>query len=346
MQILKWSLLPLTILYGLVIAIRNFLYQKGIFKRTQFDFPIICIGNLSVGGTGKTPHIEWLIQSLQLEYRLAVLSRGYGRKTTGYLAADEWSKAEDIGDEPAQIIRKYPQIQLAVSENRVFGVPALLGDFPDTSCILMDDGFQHLAIQAGFNIVLTDYNNRFTHDWLLPSGRLREFRNGYKRADVLIVSKCPPTLSKAEQEKIIQEIQPLSHQQVIFSTMTQGECINLNGQAYPLKPQTPVLSISSIAHAMPFETYVSKQFNMVHHFKYADHQHFTEKDVQIWLDWRDSLNNPDVRFICTEKDASKIKDLIGYNELFHVLPVQVHFLGDESLLLSRVRQYIQTTGNS
>lgn len=342
MQILKWLLLPLTCIYGLVIAFRNFLYKKGIFKRTEFDFPIICIGNLSVGGTGKTPHIEWLIQSLQLEYHLAVLSRGYGRKTTGYLVADAFSKAEDIGDEPAQIIRKYPRIQLAVSENRVFGVPALLGDFPDTSCILMDDGFQHLAIQAGLNIVLTDYNNRFTHDWLLPSGRLREFRSGYKRADLLIVSKCPPTLSMAEQAQIVEEIQPLTHQQVFFSTMSQGECINLEGQAYPLKPQTTVLAISSIANALPFEKYVSQQFDLVHHFKYADHQHFTEKEVKIWLDWRASLNQPEVKFICTAKDASKIKDLIGHNDLFHVLPVRVEFLNDESILLSRIRQYIQS----
>jgi tetraacyldisaccharide 4'-kinase len=342
MQILKWVLLPLTIIYGLVIAIRNLLYNKGVFKRTEFDFPIICIGNLSVGGTGKTPHIEWLIQSLQLEYRLAVLSRGYGRRTTGYLVADEFSKAEDIGDEPAQIIRKYPQIQLAVSENRVFGVPALLGDFPDTSCILMDDGFQHLAIQAGLNIVLTDYSNRFTHDWLLPSGRLREFRNGYKRADILIVTKCPPTLSLAEQIQITKEIQPFSHQQVFFSTISHGECINLDGKVYPLNPQTPVLAISSIANAKPFDTYVSQQFDLVHHFKYADHQRFTEKEVKIWLDWRASLNNPEVRFICTEKDASKIKDVIGHNDLFHVLPVKVEFLNDASILLSRIRQYIQS----
>ena len=201
-KFLFYLLIPFSWLYGLIISFRKWLYKSGLYTRSKFDFPIICVGNLTAGGTGKTPHIEWLIKNLSGNYHVAVLSRGYKRKTIGYVLSSPISTPEQIGDEPYQIKQKFLQVPVAVSENRVLGIPALLGDEPNTEVVLMDDGFQHLSIQAGFNIVLCDYNRPYYKDSLMPSGLLRENKTGANRANVIIVSKCPSNLGLAEKNKI------------------------------------------------------------------------------------------------------------------------------------------------
>jgi tetraacyldisaccharide 4'-kinase len=168
-KFLFYLLIPFSWLYGLIISFRKWLYKSGLYTRSKFDFPIICVGNITAGGTGKTPHIEWLIKNLSGHYRVAVLSRGYKRKTIGYVLSTPVSTPEQIGDEPYQIKQKFLQVPVAVSENRVLGIPMLLGDEPNTEVVLMDDGFQHLSIQAGFNIVLCDYNRPYYNDFLLPA---------------------------------------------------------------------------------------------------------------------------------------------------------------------------------
>ncbi|MES2690588.1 MAG: tetraacyldisaccharide 4'-kinase, partial [Bacteroidota bacterium] len=220
---LAFVLMPLSWLYGLIVSARNYLYKSGIYTRSQFDFPIICVGNITAGGTGKTPHIEWLITKLSSHYKVAVLSRGYKRKTTGYLLASTESTTRQIGDEPYQIKQKFIDVPLAVSENRVLGIPALLGDAPETQVVLMDDGFQHLSIKAGFNIVLCDYNRPYYSDHLLPAGLLRESPKGAERADVIIVTKCPPDLGLNEQRNIITKLKTSTHQHVFFSTIVYNE---------------------------------------------------------------------------------------------------------------------------
>jgi tetraacyldisaccharide 4'-kinase len=339
-NLLSLLLLPFTVLYGLGIALRNGLYRYGLFKRSRYDFPVVCVGNLRAGGTGKTPHIHWLIEHLKHEQKLALLSRGYGRTTHGYLAADRSANAQIIGDEPAQLMHAFPDVPIAVSENRVFAIPSILTDFPDTTCILMDDGYQHLALQAGLYILLTEYTKPFTRDLLLPSGRLREFRAGYKRADVLIVTKCPEDITATHMQQMRDELKPLAHQQLYFTTQHYESMTTLGGQEVTLPADSVVLAISSIAQPSYFIEELKKRHTVAHHFNYADHYAFTEKDVRIWKDWLQSLQGKNATLVCTEKDAVKIRLLCGNDPQFAVLPVRVKFIRDEHVFLNRVKEYI------
>lgn len=347
-MIVRLLLLPLTLLYGTAIMIRHFLYKSGILTRTKFDFPIICVGNISAGGTGKTPHIEWLIQHLQNEFKIAVLSRGYKRKTVGYLLADEYSTPDTIGDEPFQIKQKYPDVHLAVSENRVLGVPSLLGDCADTQVILMDDGFQHLPIQPGYAIVLTDYNHLFYNDWLLPSGRLREFRSAYKRAQCIIVSKCPPTLTESEKQRIRSNIKPLIHQKVFFSSLAYDSLKPLFGLESDINSSTHVLAFSGIAHNNIFLAELNRQFNSVQAITLSDHASYAAKELQDIANRFNSISSPSKIIVTTEKDAVKLQSQEARSFLgefpVYVLPVRVQFDETEKTeLLTNLRRYIHQT---
>src|SRR5215212_8317876 len=215
-------LLPFAILFWLVVLVRNWMYKKNILKSTSFGLPLICVGNLSVGGTGKSPMVEYLVLSLKNLYKVATLSRGYKRKTKGYALASAHTTAIDVGDEPMQFYRKFPDVPIAVGEQRILAIPQLLHDRPETQVIILDDAFQHRAIKAGFNILLTEWENLFTRDFFLPTGDLRDARSSYKRADLIVVTKCPADLSAKEKEETIKEIEPLAHQQVFFSTIVYG----------------------------------------------------------------------------------------------------------------------------
>lgn len=345
MILVRILLFPITFLYGTAIVIRNFLYKAGILTRTKFDFPIICVGNIAAGGTGKTPHIEWLIQHLQHEFQLAVLSRGYKRKTVGYLLADTFTTPEMIGDEPFQIKQKHPNIHLAVSENRVLGVPALLGDTPDTQVILMDDGFQHLPIQPGYSIILTDYRKLFVDDWLLPSGTLREFRSAYKRAQCIVVSKCPNTLTEAEKQIIRTRIQPLPDQLVLFSSLTYSELRPLYENQTSISASTEVLAFSGIAHNTLFIEELNRQFKTVSAFPFSDHKDYAEKELKEIAARFNALTASNKILVTTEKDAVKLssphaKEILG-NLPVYVLPVAVLFdTKSEEELLVTLRGYI------
>lgn len=201
-------LLPFALVYWLVIAIRNWMYNKKIIHSTSFALPLICIGNLSVGGTGKSPMVEYLVRLLKDKFKVATLSRGYKRRTKGYALANETSDALDIGDEPMQFHIKFPDVPVAVGEERLDAIPQLLHDRPETQVIILDDAFQHRAIRAGLNILLTDYNNLFTRDFYLPTGDLRDLKSEYKRAEIIIVTKCNPGLSDSERQNLVKEINP------------------------------------------------------------------------------------------------------------------------------------------
>lgn len=348
MMLVRILLFPLTILYGTAIVIRNFLYQTGILTRTKFDFPVICVGNIAAGGTGKTPHIEWLIAHLKEEFQLAVLSRGYKRKTTGYVLADAFTTPEMIGDEPFQMKQKYPGIHLAVSENRVLGVPALLGDTPDTQVILMDDGFQHLPIQPGYSIILTDYRKLFIDDWLLPSGTLREFRSASKRAQCIIVSKCPDTLTEKDKQNICSRINPLPHQLVLFSSLAYGALQPLYENQSSVSASTEVLAFSGIAHNSLFIEELNRQFRTVSAFPFSDHKDYSEKELKEIAIRFNALSSSNKILITTEKDAVKLrspeaKRILG-NLPVYVLPVAVSFdKKSEVELLDTLRSYIYKT---
>jgi len=192
-------LLPFAFLYWFAISIRNWLYDNKISRSTSFGLPVICIGNLSVGGTGKSPMVEYLVRLLHPKFKVATLSRGYKRKTKGYALATAGSTALEIGDEPMQFHQKFPEIAVAVGEERLEAIPQLLHDRPDTEAIILDDAFQHRAVKAGLNILLTEYSNLFTRDFYLPTGDLRDLKSQYKRAQIIVVTKCDPDLSNEEK---------------------------------------------------------------------------------------------------------------------------------------------------
>ena len=219
--VIRVLLLPVALLYGLGVGFRNLLYRMGVLRSVKFDLPVISVGNLTVGGTGKSPHIEYLLNWLTEYLEVVVLSRGYGRKTEGYRKVTTLDTAQEVGDEPLQFKRKFPNTPISVSESRALGVPELVKNNPDTQCVLLDDAFQHLAVTPGLNIMLTEFNHPFTRDWLLPSGRLREWRNGYRRAEIIIVTKCPPDLSAKQRQEMIYEIDPYPRQRIYFSQYQQ-----------------------------------------------------------------------------------------------------------------------------
>lgn len=219
MNLLRKILFPFAILYGFITGIRNFLFDKGILKSYSFEFPVIVVGNLSVGGTGKTPQIEYLIRLLSERYSIATLSRGYKRKSDGFILANANATAATLGDEPFQFFQKFPSIQVAVDVDRKNGIEQLLAQERKPQVILLDDAFQHRKVKAGFYILLTAYYDLFVEDYILPTGNLRESRSGAQRADIIVVTKCPETLSGIEQTQIKQSIKAYSNAPVYFSTI-------------------------------------------------------------------------------------------------------------------------------
>src|SRR5580658_6130916 len=198
-------LFPFSLVYALVVKVRNWCFDKKLLSSSSFNLPIICVGNLAAGGTGKSPMVELLIRVLKDKYPIAVLSRGYKRKTRGYALADDDTTALDIGDEPMQFHTKFPDVVIAVGEERIVAIPQLLHDRPETRAIILDDAFQHRTVRAGLNILLTDYSNLFTRDWWLPSGDLRDAPSSYRRADIIVVTKCPDQLSPEDRRAIATE---------------------------------------------------------------------------------------------------------------------------------------------
>ncbi|MDP1727607.1 MAG: tetraacyldisaccharide 4'-kinase [Bacteroidota bacterium] len=332
MTIIRLILSPLSLLYQLVLRIRNYLYDSGLFGVTYFDIPTINVGNLAFGGTGKTPHIEYLVRLLKDQFAIAVLSRGYKRKTTGYVFADSQSSANTIGDEPMQIYTKFKPLPVAVAENRVLGLPDLLYDAPETQVVLLDDAFQHRAIKPGINILLTEYNNRFTQDFLAPAGMLREYRAAYVRADIIIVSKCNPDLSLAEREQIRKEIKPYPHQQVYFSFIKFGA---LEGLYEPITRQKPgeALVFAGIANPQSLVDEIEKRAEKVQLKKYPDHYNYIWKDIEDIVYLFEQMTGSDKIIITTEKDRTKlmapeIKEVLEKHPIFY-LPVEVVFFNED-----------------
>ena len=202
----RFILFPLSVIYGSIISLRNWLFDKNIFKSGSFNFPVICVGNLAVGGTGKTPMVEYLITILEHDYKVATLSRGYKRKTLGFAIADENTTALDIGDEPMQFHKKFSEVTVSVAEERLVAIPQLLHARPDTQVIILDDALQHREVKAGLNILLTEFTNLYTRDFILPAGDLRDVKSSRKRADIIMVTKCKSYLGDEEKNKIIEVI--------------------------------------------------------------------------------------------------------------------------------------------
>lgn len=325
-------LLPFALLYGLVIIIRNWLYNKKYLHSSEFGFPLICVGNLVVGGTGKSPMVEYLIDLLNKRYQVATLSRGYKRKTKGYALADESTTALEIGDEPMQFHKKFPNIAVAVGEARIEAIPQLLHDKPGTELIILDDAFQHRAVKAGFNILLTEYNDIFSHDFFLPTGDLRDARSSYKRADIIVVTKCPAFLGEVERTAIIKDIKPLPHQKVFFTSIEYGRPYHISSEMQrDITGEDEVLLVCGIANPKPLKQYLSECAYTYYQQDYSDHHIFSIDDLAEIEKKFGDINSEHKLILTTEKDAvrlEKFKDKLQHLPLY-VLPIRHGFLFNE-----------------
>lgn len=333
-QILKYASLPLAILYGLIIWIRNLMYNKGWMDSISFDLPVICVGNITVGGTGKSPHIEYLIEHLQGNYPLATISRGYKRRSRGFKIADAQSNARDIGDEPFQFKSKYPLVEVCVAEERMTAIPQLLQAKPLTKVILLDDAFQHRTVQAGMNILLTDYDRLFTRDFIMPFGLLRESRQAYKRANIIIVTKCPQQLSVEQKQQLIDEINPIANQHIYFSSIQYKELYPLTSMSVNLNANTHILLITGIANPKPLQQYLSATYTNIHLLSYPDHHYFTVDDIAEMVSAFQHIQSANKAIITTEKDASRLmlhqEKLIDASIPLYAQAIAIDFLFNEA----------------
>ncbi len=338
-------LLPFALVYWLVISIRNFLFDKSILRSTGFGLPLITVGNLSVGGTGKSPMVEYLLRLLGNRFQVATLSRGYKRKTKGYALANESTTALDIGDEPMQFHLKFPGVAVAVGEERLVAVPQLLHDRPGTEVIILDDAFQHRSIKAGLNIILTEYSNLYTRDFYLPTGDLRDLKSSAKRADVIVVTKSPEDLSQAERTKIINELAPGDSQQVFFTSVEYGALYHiLHHSHYTLDDNTEVLLVTGIANPRPLKVLLEAKTGAYHLLSYSDHHIFTIDDVREIGKKFAAISHGNKIILTTEKDAVR---LMKFNSEIaewplYVIPVRHRFLFDEGAIFDeKVLNFIQ-----
>lgn len=322
MNLLRKILFPFSILYGFITSFRNFLYDKEIFKSYSFDLPIIAVGNLSVGGTGKTPQIEYLIRLLSDNYKIATLSRGYKRKSEGFILADATATAEILGDEPFQFYQKFPNIQVAVDANRKNGIEQLLNQNTKPEIILLDDAFQHRKVKAGFYILLTAYNDLYADDYILPTGNLRESRSGSDRADIVIVTKCPANLSLDEQESIQKKLKLTEKQKLHFTYIEYDTGVFSEEKQLQVSDIKNVdkLLLAGIAKPEPFFKHLKKENDEV--LVFPDHHHFSEKDIS---DIRSKAQNNII--ITTEKDYVRLKGQLPKEQLFY-FPIKSSFVSD------------------
>uniref|UniRef100_UPI00404767ED tetraacyldisaccharide 4'-kinase n=2 Tax=Flavobacterium sp. TaxID=239 RepID=UPI00404767ED len=323
MILLRKILFPLAFLYWLITYIRNWLYDKGIFKSSSFNIPIIAVGNLSVGGTGKTPQIEYLIRLLSDDFKIAVLSRGYKRTSEGFILADENATASSIGDEPFQFYSKFPKIQVVVDANRKNGIESLLQLANKPDIILLDDAYQHRKVKAGFYILLTAYDDLFCDDYILPFGNLREPSSGKKRADMIIVTKCPEDLSDLAQQKIREKLNVA--QSVFFTTIQYDDYVFGNDRQLlvsEIKKESKVL-VAGIAKPKLFFEFLKNDTDET--LVFSDHHHFSKQDCEQILAKANGK-----KIITTEKDFVRLNGLLPQAQLFY-LPIKSEFLNNKNI---------------
>jgi tetraacyldisaccharide 4'-kinase len=322
----RFVLFPFAVLFDMVTTIRNTLYDRGYKPSASFEIPVISVGNLTVGGTGKTPMIEYLIRLLSPPYKIATLSRGYGRKTKGFRTASENENPGTVGDEPFQVFKKFGQkVTVAVGEERALAIPQIIHDFPATDVILLDDAFQHRQVRPSFQIVLSDYERPFYNDFLLPAGRLRESRKGVSRADMVVITKCPAVLKEDKMMEIEEAIRTYTPKPVFFTTVTYGTPIAFEGNDQPVSDK--IVLVSGIANSRNLEAYIRRRYNLVKHFDFADHHAYNTGDVRRIADY---ARKEGAAVITSEKDAVKL-DITEFRTVsrgasFFYLPIGIEFL--------------------
>jgi len=333
---LKFLLLPIALLYRCVVGLRNLLFDWGILSSEEFRLPVISVGNITVGGTGKTPHTEYLVDLLQETYEVAMLSRGYKRKTRNFTIAGESSTVDEIGDEPRQVKNKFPRIRVAVDRKRVNGIRQLCKLAPPVEVVILDDAFQHRYVKPGKSILLIDYNRMITEDFLLPAGRLREPASARKRADIILITKSPGSLKPIEMRNIVNKLHLDLHQHLFFTCMEYGTIQPVFPESVSSAEHTPdatsMVILSGIANPAPFIEYASTLNEKVQVISFPDHHRYTEKDIIQLEKILDKTGRDTSMVLTTEKDAVRLQSMPLNNSLKKVLyfvPIKVIFLNDD-----------------
>jgi tetraacyldisaccharide 4'-kinase len=323
------------------MLVRNFFYDKAWLKSHQFNLPVIAVGNLSMGGTGKSPMIEYLIRILQPRQQVAVLSRGYGRKTRGYLAAVEGTRADEIGDEPYQFFRKFPDAQIAVDEDRVRGVSNLLGETPTPDVILLDDAYQHRRIKAGLYILLTSFGKLYADDLVLPAGDLREPSSGARRADMVIVSKCPLDLDEKQKESVRRRLRIRPGQELYFTGIGYTDRILGSGRSMPTRElaSTKVVLVTGIANPSPMVEYLSQLNSDFVHLEFPDHHKLSAKEMSRVTRALKDLEGDNRLILTTEKDF--VRNFEKTELPVYYLPIRTVFLEHEERFKDRIDEYVR-----
>jgi len=337
MNIFRFLLLPITLFYGGFTFLRRFLYKKGIILSVTFSVPTIVVGNLKVGGTGKTPHIEYLIKLFSTD-NIATLSRGYGRKSKGVLSAKQLHRekrtAAHLGDEPLQYATKFPNIEVVVAEKRKEGIQYIQQNYPEINLVLLDDAYQHLSVNYDCRILLTEYEQLYVDDYPFPTGKLREGSNAASVADIVIITKCPPNISEEKRNEITIKMKLKIHQKLFFTTIVYLPPFPINEQAYmlPLEYDTTVILLTGIANPQPLIRYLSEKFKKVIPFIFPDHHVFTEKDINNVKKKYKENNREQIALFTTEKDLMRLKDenkdILSLLPVF-TIPIEVVFLFNE-----------------
>ena len=349
-KINRW-LRPLSFLYGLGVELRSQLFELNILKSRSFTTPVISVGNITVGGTGKTPHVEYLVRLLSNEAKVAVLSRGYKRKTHGYQLADKDSTMRDIGDEPYQMKLKFPNIEVAVDANRCEGIDHLINDeqTKDTDVIILDDAYQHRYVKPGINILLVDYHRLISYDELLPSGRLREPIESKKRADIVIITKCPDSLNPIDYRVLTKAMKLYAYQSLFFTSLHYGAPYLLFGgdeTRVPKKQNSDVLLLTGIASPEQMIDDVQPNVKSLKPLTFPDHHAFSPRDIEKINNAFAAMPQESRVILTTEKDAARLRNVSGLSEdvkqRLLVLPVEVKFMLDgEEIFNDKIKSYVR-----
>lgn len=342
-DILLW---PVAMIYGTAVALRNSLYDLGILRSHKFTLPVICVGNITVGGTGKTPHVIYIAEKLSHITRVSVLSRGYLRKSRGFRSVGPGDTVSTCGDEPLQMARSLPSSKVFVDRDRVNGIMEIMLTAPSTGVLILDDGFQHRAVRAGLNILLTDYNNLMTRDRLLPLGRLRESLREIKRADIIIVTKVPHDISGTETDLIRKEIAPGPNQKLFFTALAYRKPMPLFGTGQKeITSETAILLVTGIAGPSPLVRYLSRISAGVTHLAFPDHHSFSERDINAVTSAFAAIKRDDKMIITTEKDGVRLKEITNIadhiRDSFYCLPVCVEFIDNEEEVINLITGYVR-----
>ena len=345
----RYLLFPFSLVYGAIVWLRNWLFDKNVLKSASFNFPLICIGNLAAGGTGKTPMVEYLVRLLKANFETATLSRGYKRKTEGFAIAGPGTTALEIGDEPMQFHEKFPDVTVAVGEERLVAIPQLLHDKPGTQVIILDDAFQHRTVRAGLNILLTEYRNLYTRDLMLPAGDLRDIRLSRKRADIIIVTKCKPALSEEERRSIVTEIDPLEGQAVYFTEIVYGTPYHLfNKREMAISHDMDTLLVCGIANPMPIKEFLTTHVHTYDMLRFPDHHIFNSDDLEEIRKQFNKINSSQKIILTTEKDAVRLQKFeTELNDFpIYVMPIEHAFLFEEGEKFNKsVMEFVGAFGN-